>query len=52
MKTVHKYVLTPHGEPKTIELTREHQFVYSSFMTNAKEICVCVEVDTDPGAAW
>lgn len=50
MKTVHKHVLTAHGEPKTIELTKQHQFVYSSFMTNAKEIWVWVEVDTDPGA--
>lgn len=50
MKTVHKYVLNPHGEPRTIELTAEHQFIYASFMTNAKEIWVWVEVDTDPGA--
>ena len=51
MKTVHKHVLTPHGATRDIEMTEDHTFVYSSFMTSAKEIWVWVECSTDPGAA-
>ncbi len=50
MKTVHKYTLNPHGDGRTIELTSDFRFVYSSFMTSSKEIWVWVEVNTDPGA--
>ena len=50
MKTVNKFVLTPHGDARTIDITREHNFVYASFMTGSKEIWIWVEVETDPGA--